>query len=84
MLTTTFILFNSEIYSMETFWGKAQRQLDQAWSVETSVVSRPSESRSATISSPPGERVSQEIMSPEQVEARYERNGQLEALLFRS
>ena len=37
MLTTTFILFNSEIYSMETFWGKAQRQLDQAWSVETSV-----------------------------------------------
>jgi hypothetical protein len=47
-------------------------------------VSRPSENRSTTISSPPGERVSQEIMSPEQVEARYDRSGQVEALLLRS
>jgi hypothetical protein len=47
-------------------------------------VSGPSENRSTTISSPPGERVSQEIMSPEQVEARYDRSGQVEALLLRS
>jgi len=53
-------------------------------SPESTNVSRPSESRPATISSPPGEPVSQEIMSPEQVEARYDRSGQLEALLLRS
>jgi hypothetical protein len=53
-------------------------------SLESTKVSRPSESCSATISSPPGERVSQEIMSPEQVEARYDRSGQAEALLLRN